>query len=259
MIRRSVVGATLAAAMAAEPAHAQSWATLATDVFTTLRWGGLGARATWRDLHHGNTELRLGAAKSWGGPGAGTTSYVLLGEGRTALSDRTDLSDRLHVAGFAIRELNDDGAALWGGVDVIGLPSAPSRAMTAELSAGVKARLPKWLPSRRPLVILEGAGDLSRYRAMYLRSALRLDYEVGKGLGAFIEAGQAWSGLPGGEAVGSVPFSNHGTDLSLRATIQRGDRRSRTWSVEPFVRMRWITRNADPNLFDHGIRVDLVY
>ena len=182
-----------------------------------------------------------------------------MGEGRSALSHRTDVSDRLHVAGFAVRQLNDDGATLWGGADLIALPSARSRAATAELSVGARARLPAWLPSRRPLVFVEIAQDMNRYRATYVRSALRLDYEVGNGIGAFIEGGHAWSGLPGGEAVGSVPFSSHGTDLSLRATIQRATRASRTWSIEPFVAARWIGRNDDPNLFDVGVRADLVY
>jgi hypothetical protein len=256
---RHCCGAVAALVLLGTPAQGQSWSTLATDVFTTLRWGGLAARDTWRDLHHGDAEVRLGAAHSWGGPGAGSTSLVLQAEGQTALSHRTDMSDRLHVAGFAIRELNDDGAAIWGGADFIGLPSADVRALTAELSAGGRVRLPWWLPSRRPLFIVEGAGDVNRYRAMYVRSALRFDYEVGKGLGAFIEAGQAWSGLPGGDATGSVPFGNHGTDISLRTTIQRTTPTSKTWSFEPFVRERWITRNADPNLFDAGVRVELVY
>jgi len=259
VIRRPLIGALLVALLASEPARAQSWGTLATDVFTQLRWAGFSARDTWRDLYYGDAGLQLGAARSWGGPGSGTTSFVLLGEGRTALHHRSEVSDRVHFAGFAVHELNDDGAAVWGGADFIGLPSARRRTATAELSAGVRARLPRWLPSRRPLVLLEGAADVHRYRAGYVRSALRLDYEFGKGMGAFIEGGHAWSGLPGGDAVGSVPFSSHGSDVSLRVTIQREGKKSRTWSIEPFVGARWIRRNVDPNLFDHGIRVDLVY
>jgi hypothetical protein len=258
-MRRAVAVAALAMLLASGRAHAQSWAPLSTDVFTLLRWGGVSMRESWRDIHHGDAGLQLGAARSWGEPGAGTTSFVLLGEGRSALIHRTNVSDRLHVAAFAVRQLNDDGATLWGGADLIALPSARSRAATAELSVGARARLPKWLPSRRPLFLVEVAGDVARYRAMYARSALRFDYEIGNGIGAFIEAGHAWSGFPGGESIGSVPFSSHGTDLSLRATIQRATRASRTWSVEPFVAARWIRRNDDPNLFDVGVRVDLVY
>lgn len=229
-----------------------------TDVFSRLLWVQGSAQDTWRGIDRGNFGLRAGGALSWGEPSAGSTTFVLSGEARTAVSDRTDVSDLLRGGLALAYRIDDDGTLVWVGADAFFLPSAHARAETAELAAGFRFAVPAWLPERHPALLVEARRDLSRYQATYLRSALRLDYKFGVQNGAMIEVGQSWSGLPSGDAVGSMGFGSQGTDLTLTFLRQSDPARANAWtnlSIEPFLRVLWNKRNSDRNLFDIGLRI----
>ena len=243
-------------------ARGQEWMPLATEVFTQMTWARASLRETWRGIEYGSAAAQAGAAASWGGPGVGTNALALFALGETGLARRTSLSDRIRAGATVSHQVDDDDSRLWAGIEGSALPSADSSAATAEVSVGTKVRVPYWLPERHPFLIVEAAEDLVRYKAAYVRSALRLDYKFMPTAGAFIEGGWAWSGLSGGTRTGSVPFSSHGGDVMLTlvmqtdpATLSYGQW---TKSVEPYVRGLWIARNGDPNRFDAGIRFTLV-
>lgn len=252
----------LAATFAAAPAHAQSWAPLATDVFTTIGSVQLSSAATWRGLDRGQGRVTAGGAVSQGGPGAGSVITVLGIDGQSSVMRRTTVTDMLTAFATVAYQIDDANNLVWGTLGGMLLPRATTDRATADVGGGVRFALPVWLPERHPRVIVEGAYDLSRYKAAYVRTALRLDYKFTPTIGAFIEGGYAISGLPGADSTGSVPFGSHGTDVTLTVVRQTdpakvsGDQP--TMSIEPYLRGNWMRRNNDPNLFDFGIKLTMV-
>ena len=259
MLLRCTVCATFAVGVAVAAASAQPPGAITTDVFTRLVWLEAGAQHVWRGIDVGDAALVAGAALSWGESGAQTTQWNLLAEGRTAATQRGPASDRLRLGGTVVRQLTDEGTSLWLGVDAFALPNASGRTR-AELSAGTRFRLPRWLPERRPTVLLDVHRAFSDIDANYARAAVQFDYKFGVSHGAFIEVGHAWSDFAGGI---SPDFDVHGTDLTITYVRQADPTATRTSgstrSIEPFVRVLWTKLNGDPNLLDAGLRIAWVH
>ena len=252
----------LAATLGASPVQAQSWSPLATDVFSSVGSVELSSAATWRGLDRGRGRLAVGGAVSEGGPGAGSVITVLGVGGQTSVMKRTTVTDMLNAFVTVAYQVDDANTLVWGTLGGMLLPGADVNQSTVDGGGGVRFALPVWLPERHPRVIIEGAYDLSRYKAAYVRAALRLDYKLATTVGAFIEGGYAMSGLPGADATGSVPFGSHGVDVTLTVVHQTDPAKVSTGqptvSVEPYFRANWMRRNKDPNVFDLGVKLVVV-
>lgn len=252
----------LAATLAAAPVQAQSWSPIATDVFTTIGSVQLSSAATWRGLDRGQGRVAAGGAVSRGGPGAGSVITVLGVDGQSSIIKRTTVTDMLHAFATVAYQLDDANNLIWGTLGGMLLPRANVDRATVEVGGGVRFALPVWLPERHPRVIVEGAYDLSRYKAAYVRTALRLDYKLTPAVGVFIEGGYAMSGLPGADSTGSVPFESHGADVTLTVVHQTDPAKVSTGqptvSIEPYLKGNWMRRNKDPNLFDLGVKLTVV-
>lgn len=258
---RIVLAFTLVVFCTPAPAKAQTWSPLSTDVFSSIVSAGASVLETRREIEHGKGALSGGIALSRGGFDAGDLFVVFGVHGQTAAFRRTSVTDAAQVTAIFGRRLDDNGV-IWIGAEGSVLPGADSHRATAALSGGLRIRVPKWLPERNPFLIIEAARDLARYDATYVRTALRLDYKFKPTMGLFIEGGHAWSGLPGDDNHGAIPFSAHGTDVTITLTKQTAPEHQKpdhaAMSLEPYVRMLWIRRGAERSHFDLGVRVTFV-
>lgn len=256
---RAWATAIVAVAFMVSSVTAQPPAPTTTDVFSRLVWLDLSAQNVWRGIDRGDVGLGLGGALSWGDPGAHATKLNLLGEARIAATARSSVSDLIRIGGTVVRQFSEDGSWIWLGADVFALPNSADHSFTSEISAGFRFRLPAWFPESRRMILVEAYRDLSRYDATYARGAIQFDYKFAVRNSAFVEIGQAWSSFPGGQHAGSTDFGVHGTDLTVTLVRQADPGTTRTrWanhSIEPYIRLLWIKRNADPNLLDGGVRI----
>lgn len=247
--RRRVLALTaLAALIAAPAAGGQEWKPLATDIFTTLRWTEVSVENRWRGIERGYGGLRVGAAYAHGTMDTGSITPMLEADAQTAIFDRSKVSDRAQLSASLVRR----GARSWLWLTAEGsaLPVAADRRLGAEVALGARAPVPRWFPERHPTFVLDVSRDLARYEATYVRTALRLDYKFHPLMGAFVEAGQAWSELPVGEESGRRPFGAHGTDVVV--TLDRSNAAGST-AYEPFIRAAWMAQRCGAAI-DVGLR-----
>lgn len=228
----------------------------ASDYFSQELWIEASSTATWRHLDVGNWGIGAGVARSWGEPDEHRSLFIVSGEANTALADRSDGSDRLRLGAAWRYNISNSNEAAWVNADATGFLNASNERTTFSIGAGAKFRLPRWLPERHPLIIIEGERDFRRYDAAYLRGGLRLDYWLPiPRYGVMIDVGHAFSGYPRGAVEGSADFGSHGTDLTLTLLRQPDPAALHVGpTIEPFVGI--IVSDRNPNtVFNFGVRV----
>lgn len=251
----------LVSLIAPSPAFAEPPAPNTSEVFTALAWVDASARNLWRGLDRGLGGGGVGAALSLGDPGKGMTRLIALADARSAVANRVSVSDQLRTSATVIRQVAEDGAWVWGSIDGYALPRAEHGVATAEVGAGLRFRWPWWWQERSPFVLAEVHKDLVRNGAVYARGSARFDYKVGARFSFVAEVGQAWSNLPSGEESGTFSFGNHGTDATVTFVVQNEAEVASTfgYSIEPYVKSVWVSRNRQSWLVDGGLRFSLVY
>lgn len=227
-----------------------------TDVFSTLWWIEGSSERIWKGLDRGDGGLAAGVVASWGAAEAGSLVLLISGDGAVALGERSDDSNLFRLGPELAFRLTNNGDVLWIAGDGYYRSAASERALTSEISAGIRARVP-WLPESERFIYLEANRDLHRYEATYLKAALQLDYKIGVRFAAFIRVSQSWSNLPL-RAGGELPrLGPHATEILVTPHLQSDPATTsgRTRSIEPYIQASWSSRHGELDSLNVGVRV----